>query len=214
MELARRCVVRFVRAQAALQAHAPWMLVARASLGMQWVHRTPATMDRRRADGSEPLSWPTAASSALEDVASTLRDVVSRVLRASDAPSASLSLPGGMNMPFQPSFDVNDACPSPADTDSWTSSIWFAVPKRKTSYSKKRLRQMNPLYASHDTQAFYPCPKCDKGLLKLRHHLCPCDQETVHAKSVVKVKYAEVAAAAKEGKKEAAAASGTAGATS
>jgi hypothetical protein len=25
-------------------------------------------------------------------------------------------------------------------------------------------------------QCAYPCPKCDKGYIKLRHHLCPCDQ--------------------------------------
>jgi len=49
---------------------------------------------------------------------------------------------------------------------------------------------MNPLYQNTDEQNFYPCPKCDKGFLKLRHHLCPCDQEAINAKSVVKIKYA------------------------
>ena len=58
----------------------------------------------------------------------------------------------------------------------------------QTSYSVKRQRQMNPLYRNDPIQNFYPCPKCDKGLLKLRHHLCPCDQEKCNAKAVVKVR--------------------------
>jgi ribosomal protein L32 len=67
--------------------------------------------------------------------------------------------------------------------------IWFAVPKRKTSYSRKRLRQMNPQYQLDDNQSFYPCPKCDHGYLKLRHHICPCDQESLKCKAVVKINY-------------------------
>jgi hypothetical protein len=39
-----------------------------------------------------------------------------------------------------------------------------------------------------DKQAFYPCPKCDKGLLKLHHHLCPCDMKKVNM-AHVQVKY-------------------------
>ena len=58
----------------------------------------------------------------------------------------------------------------------------------QTSYSKKRMRQMNPLYRETNQQHFYPCPKCDAGFLKLRHHLCPCDQKKVNAKAVVKVR--------------------------
>ena len=38
---------------------------------------------------------------------------------------------------------------------------------------------------------FYPCMRCDKGLLKLRHHLCPCDLEKVKAKNVVRVSYGD-----------------------
>jgi hypothetical protein len=38
-------------------------------------------------------------------------------------------------------------------------------------------------------QNFYPCPKCDKGLLKLRHHVCPCDQEKIGANGIVRVTY-------------------------
>lgn len=38
-------------------------------------------------------------------------------------------------------------------------------------------------------QSLYPCPKCEKGYMKVRHHLCPCDQEKVNATGVVKVRY-------------------------
>ena len=72
--------------------------------------------------------------------------------------------------------------------EALTSHIWMAVPKRKTSYSRKRQRQMNPLYARKNLLNFYPCPKCDKGLLKLRHHLCPCDQEKANISGVKKVR--------------------------
>jgi len=66
--------------------------------------------------------------------------------------------------------------------------IWnMAVPKRKTSYSRKRQRQMNPLYGRDQLENFYPCPKCDSGYLKLRHHLCPCDQEKANISGVKKV---------------------------
>lgn len=68
-------------------------------------------------------------------------------------------------------------------------SIWFAVPKRKSSYARKRSRQLNPLYASHDITHFYPCPKCTKGLMKLRHHVCPCDQEKMNFLGVKKITY-------------------------
>ena len=68
-------------------------------------------------------------------------------------------------------------------------SIWLAVPKRKKSYSRKRQRQLNPRYAATDVQNFYPCPKCEKGLLKLRHHVCPCDQELANVCGVRKVRH-------------------------
>jgi len=159
--------------------------------------------------------------------------------------------------------------------------VWLmAVPKRKPSYRKKRLRQMNPLYRNEDLQvragaaatergrtmrvirvrvspwrrgrkraerarhrlaaqrcavawcggggggaareragvlprvprmpfslqSFYPCPKCDKGLLKLRHHLCPCDQQAVNLPNVVKVQYPRAAPAASGGESGAASA--------
>lgn len=29
-------------------------------------------------------------------------------------------------------------------------------------------------------QHFYVCDRCDRGLLKLRHNLCPCDMEKAH----------------------------------
>ena len=67
-------------------------------------------------------------------------------------------------------------------------AVWLAVPKRKTSYSKKRQRQMSPHYARKDVTHFYPCPKCDKGLLKLRHHICPCDQVTLNVSGVKQVR--------------------------
>ena len=72
--------------------------------------------------------------------------------------------------------------------EALTGHIWMAVPKRKTSYSRKRQRQMNPLYARSNLLNFYPCPKCEKGFLKLRHHLCPCDQEKAHISGVKRVR--------------------------
>lgn len=62
-----------------------------------------------------------------------------------------------------------------------------------------------PAVPCYPVQHAYPCPKCAKGLIKLRHHLCPCDQEALNCRAVVKVRYgiakrrvaAEEAAAAK-----------------
>ena len=76
-----------------------------------------------------------------------------------------------------------------ASLSDLASSIWLAVPKRKKSYSRKRQRQLNPRYAATDVQNFYPCPKCEKGLLKLRHHVCPCDQEKANVCGVRKVRF-------------------------
>jgi len=71
---------------------------------------------------------------------------------------------------------------------SW--STWLmAVPKRRHSHSRKRHRQSNPLYQEQAVAHMYPCPKCDKGLVKLRHHLCPCDQDRAGANGVVRVTY-------------------------
>lgn len=47
---------------------------------------------------------------------------------------------------------------------------------------------MNPLNAAKNVTNFYPCPKCDKGLVKLRHHLCPCDQGKLNVASIMKVR--------------------------
>ena len=33
----------------------------------------------------------------------------------------------------------------------------------------------------------YPCPKCSKGLLKMRHHICPCDQDKLGSNGVVRI---------------------------
>jgi len=74
--------------------------------------------------------------------------------------------------------------------EALTNHLWMAVPKRKTSYSTKRQRQMNPLYARKNLLNFYPCPKCDKDFLKLRHHLCPCDQEKANISGVKKARWA------------------------
>ncbi len=68
-------------------------------------------------------------------------------------------------------------------------AVWLAVPKRKTSYAKKRQRQMSPHYARKDLTNFYPCPKCEKGLLKLRHHICPCDQLKLNVSGVKQVRW-------------------------
>ena len=67
-------------------------------------------------------------------------------------------------------------------------SVWLALPKRKTSYAKKRVRQMSPHYARKELNNFYPCPKCEKGLLKLRHHICPCDQLKLNVAGVKQVR--------------------------
>ena len=71
---------------------------------------------------------------------------------------------------------------------AWEDAVWLAVPKRRTSYSKKRQRQMSPHYARKEITSFYPCPKCDKGLLKLRHHICPCDQVKLNVSGVKQVR--------------------------
>ena len=73
--------------------------------------------------------------------------------------------------------------------DALTSGLWFAVPKRKKSYARKRQRQMSHVYASHNLSHLYPCPKCDHGYLKVRHHMCPCDQEKVGVNGIIKVTY-------------------------
>ena len=79
------------------------------------------------------------------------------------------------------------ASPSPSPL-SW--STWLmAVPKRRHSHSRKRHRQSNPLYQEAALAHTYPCPKCDRGLVKMRHHLCPCDQDKVGAAGVVRVSY-------------------------
>lgn len=122
--------------------------------------------------------------------------------------------------------DGDDAGPASRAGDGDDGVLLMAVPKRKPSYRKKRLRQMNPLYRNEDlqvraarcdggcdisaverhspislapSQSFYPCPKCDKGLLKLRHHLCPCDQEALNLPNVVRVAYPGAAKAASGG---------------
>ena len=63
----------------------------------------------------------------------------------------------------------------------------LAVPKRKHSYSRKRHRQSNPLYQEEAISHIYPCPKCSKGLLKMRHHICPCDQDKLGSNGVVRI---------------------------
>lgn len=41
--------------------------------------------------------------------------------------------------------------------EALTTGFWFAVPKRKKSYARKRQRQMNPLYAEHNIQVCLLC---------------------------------------------------------
>lgn len=53
--------------------------------------------------------------------------------------------------------------------------------ERRNAY-QKRLKNI-----SH----FYPCPKCEDGFLKLRHHLCPCDMEKI-GQGVPKIRYGNV----------------------
>jgi len=73
---------------------------------------------------------------------------------------------------------------------AWAEALWRAVPKRKPSYSVKRQRQMNPAQANdRELLHAYPCPKCDRGYVKLRHHLCPCDAAALNCKAVVRVRF-------------------------
>lgn len=41
--------------------------------------------------------------------------------------------------------------------EALTTGIWFAVPKRKKSYARKRQRQMSHVYASHNLSVSIPC---------------------------------------------------------
>ena len=59
------------------------------------------------------------------------------------------------------------------------------------SYSRTRQRVNAPNKRIKDIHHFYPCMRCDRGLLKLRHHLCPCDLEKVKAKNIIRVSYGE-----------------------
>lgn len=73
-------------------------------------------------------------------------------------------------------------------SDALESLQWnqlLAVPKRKTSYMRKRIRQNAREKQLRNIHHFYPCTKCEKGLLKLRHHLCPCDMEKVNMRKGV-----------------------------
>ena len=93
--------------------------------------------------------------------------------------STSMTLPGvtwGGSAPFFPNNE-GTIIPLPL----------LAVPKRKHSYSRKRHRQSNPLYQEEVISHIYPCPKCSKGLLKMRHHICPCDQDKLGSNGVVRI---------------------------
>jgi ribosomal protein L32 len=46
--------------------------------------------------------------------------------------------------------------------------LWMGVPKKKTSYTRKRLRQLNKQL--ENLTSVYPCPLC--GESKRTHHLC------------------------------------------
>ena len=100
--------------------------------------------------------------------------------------SSSVSLPGLI-------WDYNPFVPGIGENDGEGSSIRMpalpilAVPKRKHSYSRKRHRQSNPLYQEEIISHIYPCPKCSKGLLKMRHHICPCDQDKIGVNGVVRI---------------------------
>ena len=131
-----------------------------------------------------PLSPPLAARACV----AWLRAASAPASSAQSAawPQPSLALAG--LPPLRADDDDGDgaACSAP----SWTEAIWRAVPKRKPSYSVKRQRQMNPAAQNErELHHAYPCPKCDRGYIKLRHHLCPCDAEKLNCKAVVKVRY-------------------------
>ena len=51
------------------------------------------------------------------------------------------------------------------------------------------MRQNHPSKSLKNVHSYYPCPKCDKGLLKQHHHLCPCDQDRLNLRTVKKNTY-------------------------
>lgn len=71
--------------------------------------------------------------------------------------------------------------------------LQMAVPKSKPSLRVRRIRQNSQNKRLRRIQHFSPCTKCDKGFMKLRHHLCVCDMEKVNAPNgrVVRVTYGD-----------------------
>ncbi|KAK6517266.1 hypothetical protein TWF281_003926 [Arthrobotrys megalospora] len=103
---------------------------------------------------------------------------VGRGLFAAASPAASLLSRAFYRQPAHPSI-LSFLAPTftiglrinipPAVSDLWE-SILKAVPKKKQSHSRKRMRQLAGK-ALQDVVALNECPGC--GSLKRSHHLCP-----------------------------------------
>jgi hypothetical protein len=92
--------------------------------------------------GFESLSLPSATSSGAdaESVAARLQ----RWWRERTADAEESAAPAA-DREVEEGDDEGNLLPG-ARRPSWMDSTWFAVPKRKPSYARKRRRQMNPLY--------------------------------------------------------------------
>ena len=149
------------------------------------------------------LTWCTAPKNALDVVlreAATKVGLICGALRLTtarpSAPSSSRVFPHVSRDPLEsskglcfppPSVAVAgrhelewpvsaEECPERGIGDLLNDGLLWAVPKRKTSRSKKRMRMAHKyLKPKHH---FYPCPAC--GNLKLQHVLCEhCFRETM-----------------------------------
>jgi len=92
--------------------------------------------------GFESLSLPSATSSGAdaESVAARLQRWWRERKSGSEESAAAAA-----DREVEEGDDEEDLLPG-ARRPSWMDSTWFAVPKRKPSYARKRRRQMNPLY--------------------------------------------------------------------
>jgi ribosomal protein L32 len=145
-----------------------------------------ARLTARLSAALAPLSPPLSARACVAWLRAAASAPASSALSAA-WPQPSLALAG---LPPLRVDDCDDAGGGAPAAPSWTEAIWRAVPKRKPSYSVKRQRQMNPAAQNErELHHAYPCPKCDRGYIKLRHHLCPCDAEKLNCKAVVKVRF-------------------------
>ncbi|KAA0172308.1 hypothetical protein FNF27_06107 [Cafeteria roenbergensis] len=99
----------------------------------------------------------------------------STAVRSASAPGRDDALPFALEGAMASTSGSDMGSSAAADPlEVFRQALWLAVPKRKKSYSRKRMRQMDSSKQAVNKQHFYPCPNCDEGWLKLRHHLCVC----------------------------------------